>query len=269
MIRRAFIPVFIILSLLALSLYSSQDKSSEKSIAIKFDNAIRLNGIVFFEIFCKNSPDLPFSMKITNCKFSDSVNLEIPLSSTVIEKNGEIIRGYFFLPNTVPAGKNTLSLLNQSGDSIFSEEIKVSPEIVYHTPLFTKGWPIFWNAVETGMKKIEYTAYSVSEVNFANFDNPTTLFISVKNVENIKVKQQLEISVHGNRIDTINTDENYTRKVYQLSNKEIGMDRWFTVRFVRKGSKGEKTDSFVFEYINQMSTSRLPNWMKQFLKNKE
>jgi hypothetical protein len=245
-------------------------------VKISFPRLLRVNEINFYQI---ESDDLNLAnknlfLRIYNPTYKKSEYIfSISGNTSIASKEKELwnVRGYFFLPNIISAGKAKLQL--RSGQSvIYQSEVSLLPEIVFHSPLFQQGFPPLSVEAETGMRDIIAQSYPVSRICFNNPSKKSFFFFSVKLKDKAQYKKlMLRIYIKQRVLDEIIVDTVKKEYVYCFAKNFMGDIDWLKIKFETFSTDGKpvifRKNIYEFEYLSLLPFNGIPKWINSFLKS--
>lgn len=279
--RLLLIPFFIF-SILSMTNIVCSSISREAEADVVFLKPLRVNEINFFKIILHNL-DIDSSqlvMKLHHSSFEkSSFKFNINTQNSIISKNGKtvILEGYFFLPNVLPVGKGIIEVKTQNS-IVYKKDLVVNPEIVFHSPMFQKGFPVYASESETGMRNLAADAYPMAQISFSNPKKKSFFFFKIQLVDGNKVtlkheKVKLRIYIKQRILDEIIVDRVPKKYVYCLSKDFIGSIDWLKIRFETYSLKGDeltfKDTIYKYEYFSLLPYNGIPRWINHFLKDSD
>lgn len=268
--------IFLFVFLIPYPVYPAMD--SQQKIKITFPRQLKVDEINFYQIEARNfkrtEKDIYiriFNPKYKKCEFTFSINCKTSMITD--SKGGWSAKGYFFLPNIIPAGYAVLQLKN--GQSvIYQTDVQLLPEIVFHSPIFQQGFPPLSVMAETGMRRIIAGSYAVSKMSFVNPAKRSFFFFSVKLKEGSGYDRlKLRIYVKQRILDEIWVDKDKKEYVYCLAKGFVGEIRWLKVSLESFDPSGKpitiKENIYEYEYLSMLPFNGIPKWINSFLKESD
>jgi hypothetical protein len=270
------IVLFLLISLF-FALHFDIHSQEHIEINIKFIRPPRVNDINFVEITAAANSHLKGAMLRLEHPNLERARFKIDLDSPTFKSthNRELNRikymGHFFLPNVIPVGPIRVSLMSRE-EKIYEKDFILEEEVIYHTPLHTKGWQKMALEVQTGMKNIKAESYPNAAVSFANPKKRCYFFLRVALSPDAasKYKQlKLKIFIEGRILDELIVTKNPRDYVYCLTSDSIGKKDWLKFRFKATTSDGreiaKKENVLSFDHLALVPFNGLPDWIDQFL----
>ncbi len=251
-----------ILFCIASQLSAENDKRvilKDKDVEVILHRPLRLNDINFISVKPGDTYSGELRVKLTNPEFP-----EVKYEST-IRKSGDdttadiLFADYFFLPNVIPAGKNTLNIV--SGDEvIMSMEVDIQTEKTFHSPLYIKGFPEMTDEIETGMRQIKPKAYRTAVAALKKTLNGACLFLRARTVEADHADMTLRLE--RRQLVDIKLNSVFSSFIYCFTQEEYSKKSWMLLEIETMGEeKQRKVVSTEWEYIILLPFEMLPEWI--------
>lgn len=252
-------------------------KDNRSDYEFKFNRPLRINSINYFTITSTKGPldNGALFIAISNPIFKTAAfSFKLNANSTLFTKDGKKwqAEGYFFLPNIIPVGNVTVAIRKEK-NVLFQMKTTLQQEVVFHNPIFQKGFPALCSESEMGMKYIKADAFPVSRICFANPKKKAFFFFSVRLKDQSKAvkneKLLLRIFIKQWMLDEIRVDEQERFYVYCLSKPLLGAIDWLKIRFETYTYDGKpvvlKEVIYEFGYFHLVPFNGIPKWINHFL----